>query len=267
LCRFFFQEGKAVDSILRVQNLSAFFGREKILENVNFEIRRGEFSCLTGANGSGKSTLLSIVAGVNRKASYTKKSVPFENLYPKERAKKIAWLSQTEFSAWDFLAKDVILTGRFPYTNFWGNYSAEDYRIAEKTAAEMKISDIAEKNVSCLSGGEFQKIRICRTLVQGTPFVLLDEPVANLDFSYQEELLSFLKKFAREKNCGILASIHDVNTAARFADKMILLPKLAPCISGIPREIMTEENLFAAYGTRVQICIHPVYNSPMAVFV
>ena len=253
---------------LKVCNLNAGWNKKKILFNINLSIRKGEFICLSGPNGSGKSTLLSIMTGVQTKPVFgnIKESVPISCLNIKQRAKIVSYMQQKEFPVWDYSVKDIVLTGRFPHTNFTGFYSKADFYAADKAIEELNIKNLANKSIQELSGGEFQKVRIARTVVQETNFMLLDEPVAGLDFSYQEELLSLLKSIAEEKNKGILISIHDINTAARFAQKIALLPKFKPCIYGTPEQIMTKENLSATYNANVEICTHPVYKTPMAVF-
>lgn len=255
------------DSI-KICNLNAGWNKKPVLKNINFSISKGEFICLSGPNGSGKSTLLSIIAGIQKEAVFGKPedSVPILKVKQKERARIISYMQQNESSTWNYKAKDIILTGRFPHTNFTGFYSDKDFMVTDKIIRKMGIEESAEKNVFELSGGEFQKIRIARCLVQETDFILLDEPTAGLDFTYQEELLSLLKSMAKENNTGILISIHDINTAARFAEKLILLPKLKPCISGPVEQIMTESNLAVTYGAEIKICTHPIYKCPMAVF-
>ena len=123
------------------------------------------------------------------------------------------------------------------------------------------------RSVYSLSGGEFQKVRIARTLSQETDFLLLDEPCANLDFTVQKELLTLFQSLAHEKNKGILISIHDINAASRFADRIELLPPLknnpeGGLISGKANEIFTQENIEKTYGKGLNIFRHPVYDCP-----
>lgn len=253
---------------LKVCNLNAGWNKKQILFNINLSIKKGEFICLSGANGSGKSTLLSIMSGVQTELVFgnIKESVPISCLSIKQRAKTVSYMQQKEFPAWDYSVKDIVLTGRFPHTNFTGFYSKADFYAADKAIEQLNIENLASKSILKLSGGEFQKARIARAVAQETEFMLLDEPVAGLDFSYQEELLFLLKSIAKEKNTGILISIHDINTAARFAQKIALLPKFKPCIYGTPEQIMTKEYLCAAYNANIEICTHPLYKTPLAVF-
>lgn len=255
-----------MDDSLQVEHLSASWKKTPVLRNASLSVSKGEFVCLCGPNGSGKSTLLSVIAGIHAEIAAEKESVSFAYLSPKERARIISYMQQTEFSAWNHTVRELVLTGRFAHTHFSGFYTKNDYMVTDETIKRVQIENLAEKRVHEISGGEFQKARIARCLAQETPFMLLDEPAANLDFSCQEQILSLLKSAAKERNAGILISIHDINTAARFADKIVLLPKLEPCISGTPQEIMTDKTLSAVYKAHIQICTHPVHGSPMAVF-
>lgn len=243
---------------MQVKNLSA--GVEKtvgvnskiILKNVSFKIERGELVALCGKNGAGKSTLLSVMAGVYGAEMKIDGEVLLDgkkiaDYKRKDLAKKLAYMEQTEYSTWDFLVKDFVLQGRFAYSKN-GYYSDSDYEIVRKVIEEVGISDLAERTVHTLSGGEFQKVRIARSLAQEPEFMLLDEPAANLDFVYEPKLMRMLKDFCVSKNIGIVLSMHDVNLAGRYADKMILMPPAAPVIFGKSSDVLNEENLKNTFG-------------------
>ena len=170
---------------LKVCNLNAGWNKNQILFNINISIKKGEFICLSGPNGSGKSTLLSIMAGVQTEPVFgnIKESVPISCLNIKQRAKTVSYMQQKEFPTWDYSVKDIVLTGRFPHTNFTGFYSKADFYAAEKAIEQLNLENLANKSILELSGGEFQKARIARAVAQETEFMLLDEPVAGLDFT------------------------------------------------------------------------------------
>lgn len=243
---------------MQVKNLSAGVGKtagvnsKNILKNVSFEIERGELVALCGKNGAGKSTLLSVMAGVSGAEMKIGGEVLLDgkkiaDYKRKDLAKKLAYMEQAEYSTWDFLVKDFVLQGRFAYSKN-GYYSDNDYEIVRKVMEEVGISDLAERTVHTLSGGEFQKVRIARSLAQEPEFMLLDEPAANLDFVYEPKLMRMLKDFCVSKNIGIVLSMHDVNLAGRYADKMILMPPAAPVIFGKSSDVLNEENLKNTFG-------------------
>lgn len=239
--------------ILSASNINFSYKKQKVLESVTISVPENTLICLTGPNGAGKSTLLKYLFdhGTIDGKSFSS---------PKERAKKISFLEQTESSLWDYSVRDFILMGRYCHTRNSGFYSKKDYMVTDSIIEQVQISNLADKSINSISGGEFQKVRIARCLAQEADFLLLDEPVANLDFSYQEEILTILKDLCKTKNYGILVSIHDVNLASRFADKLALLPKLSPLIMGTVEETLTPENLKKTYNCNFKTFIHPVYN-------
>ena len=236
-------------NILTVDSLTKAYGERKVFDNASFFLQEGEKAGIIGINGTGKSTLLNYIHA---------KSMP-EIKDPKNRATKIAYLCQNEDSAWNYRVRDFVLLGRYCHTNYSGFYGKKDYMVTDEIMEQVQIGNLKNCFIRELSGGEFQKVRIARCLAQKTDFLLLDEPVANLDFGYQKELLDLMKRLSQEQNMGICATIHDINTAAFYADTLVLLPKLSPSIMGTVDEVLTPENLQKAYGVNVQLYEHPVY--------
>lgn len=268
--------------ILQCKDLYASYKNRKdfspVLSSVSVKIEQGKLVCLTGANGSGKSSLLNILSGLAGKKTDSlqitsaeqlpqiveefgnQEIIEIQKMNRLETAKKIGFMSQSEYSAWNTSVLDTILTGRFAHSGT--AYTRKDYELAEEASSLLNISNLLSRSTFSLSGGEYQKVRIARTIAQNPAFILLDEPCAGLDFSYEPELLKKLKKLAETKNTGIMLSIHDLNTAARFADEIILLSKNAPSIQGSVESVFTEKNLSEAYKSDFKIFKHPVLNCP-----
>ena len=260
-------------SDLKIENLSASYGDKIVLSDVSFSLQQGDFVCLCGPNGAGKSTLLGVMAGVAdaglKVSGGGEQLSDFFRLPRREAARLVAYLQQNEYSEWNFLVHDYVLQGRYAYTKrgiFWAgpaNYAAADYEVVEEVLEELGLSDFSERHIHELSGGEFQKIRLARALAQTPVFLLLDEPAANLDYVYEPHLMQLLRDTAHKKNLGILAAVHDINLAARFADKILLLPPAAPTadeasensgtrkksvLFGTPSDIMNTDNLKYTFG-------------------
>src|SRR5574344_743805 len=294
-----------MDNVLEVKNLSASWDGQPLLRNISLVLHSGELVCLTGPNGSGKSTLLTLLAGIKETGLQieTAEELPSFNgkfligglkqkhCTRKEIARHISYLTQNETSSWNYKVRDIVLTGRYSHTGVSGSYSAHDYEVVDSILEELHISSFADKSIFSLSGGEFQKVRIARSLAQEPDMLLLDEPVANLDFGYQAELLSFIRDLAHGKKStttsgvnipGVLVSIHDLNTAARFADTLVLLPKIdsqkidesrddndstkasatnqnQKMVTGKPEAILTPEVLQSIYGAKFGTFMHPEY--------
>ena len=262
---------------LRVSHLSASYNKTLVLRDINLSLAQGEFVCLLGPNGAGKTTLLSVMAGlpdaklkVDGEVGWFRYDAlhhsttahRFTKPPRRELAKFLAYMQQNEYSEWDFIVRDYVLQGRYAYTRY-GNYSASDYAVVDGVLADLKLTDFADRTIHSLSGGEFQKIRLARALAQTPSFLLLDEPAANLDYVFEPQLMSLLRETAHSKKLGVLAAVHDINLAARFADRIILLPPArfsensgAPgnypsknsVLSGSPSDIMNTDNLKYTFG-------------------
>lgn len=280
--------------ILETKGLCAAWNKKSVLENISLSIRPGDFTALVGPNGSGKSTLLSLMAGIARPGlriygTGTDNNGPdflppsmdgyrLDKIPRKKLAQRIAYLPQTENPAWNATVKDCVLTGRFAYTASNGIYSKRDFMVADYVMEQVQISHLAQKGILELSGGEYQKVRIARALAQEPDFLLLDEPVAALDFGYQMDLMALLRNLSSgsvplsapkadtvtddhsaAKMPGILLSIHDLNLAAAFVKSMVLLPSGK---QGTPAEIMRPDLLEKAYGTHFDLYTHTWYGCP-----
>lgn len=240
---------------LALKNFSFEYSKNrKVLSDISLSLEPGDFVCLCGPNGSGKSTLLYALSD----------SAEIKNV--KERAKKISFLTQNENALWNYTVFDTVLSGRFCYTGKLGNYSKEDFKIAEEVIKDFGLEALSEKSVHEISGGEFQKVRIARSFAQRTDFLLLDEPLSSLDFVASESLMKLLKEKCSEQKKAVLVSIHDINMAARFAEKIVLLGKCQDdsqlCFQGSVQDVLTSENLSAVYKTEVKTYMHPELKIP-----
>lgn len=238
-----------------------------ILNGIDFSIQTGDFVCISGANGSGKSTLLKIVSGIDNGIKITAEILPnlnngknqffIKDMKTLDIAKHIAFLPQNENYAWDTTVFDMILTGRFSNSNAF--YADDDYKTVENVADFLKIKDLFNRNVYSLSGGEFQKCRIARTLAQKAFFYIFDEPTANIDIVYEIEILQKLKELSKNKNVGVLVSIHNINMALHFAEKIALLAE-KNIIFGDAEKVITQKNIDITYGKGLTIYEHPLWH-------
>lgn len=210
--------------MLEIKDLSFRYHRSGpwVLHGVNLELKPGEIGILLGKNGSGKTTLFKNILGINTPDSGT---IHFEGenllkMSRRERARRIAYVPQDiQFGALSVF--DSILMGRISY--FGLKASHEDYIAVEKIIADMQLEDFADRNVEELSGGERQKIAIARAMAQEPKLMVFDEPTGNLDIANEHLIIQEAKKLAREKNIGILSSLHDLNQAMHFGDKFFFL--------------------------------------------
>lgn len=210
--------------MLEIKDLSFRYHRSGpwVLHGVNLELKPGEIGILLGKNGSGKTTLFKNILGINTPDGGT---IHFEGedllkMSRRERARRIAYVPQDiQFGALSVF--DSILMGRISY--FGLKASHEDYIAVEKIIADMQLEDFADRNAEELSGGERQKIAIARAMAQEPKLMVFDEPTGNLDIANEHLIIQEAKKLAREKNIGILSSLHDLNQAMHFGDKFFFL--------------------------------------------
>ncbi len=261
--------------MLEIKNLNCFYKEagtvHKVFSGFSTCFEDNSFVCLTGPNGSGKSTLLSVIADVKKSNLETGKSlsVCFENKNlcecdRLEKSKYISLLTQNETCVWNYKAFDFALNGRFCHTDGSGIFSKKDKEITEEIFELLNITELKNKNINSMSFGEFQKVRIARTFIQQSKVMLLDEPAASLDFNAAFLLLKKIKEISKEKQITVAASIHDLNLASIFADKILMLSKNAEQkkYEGTTTQILIPEIIGKVYNTKCKTFMHPEYKVP-----
>ncbi len=262
------------EKVISTQGLSASYGLKLVLNNITFDACRGELVCLIGPNGSGKSTLLSVLAGIQKKNLRYTGTVLCEGKDLLARTRReiscyISYMSQNEQSVWNFTVEECILAGRFTHTPWPTRYNKEDKDIVNEAMHELSISHLAKRSIHTLSGGEMQRVRIARSIVQNTPIMLLDEPVANLDVGCQNTILQKLQNLAHSFDKCVILAIHDLNIASCFADRIVLVHSLKNTAasntqikSGTPTQMIKASLLSQAYNADIKVFMHPVLSLP-----
>lgn len=214
--------------MIDIQNLSYKIQDKYLLKGISCKISTNELVVIMGANGAGKTTLLKMMSGLlrasNGKLLIDQKQI--ETYSSLELSHKRAVLSQHYEIAFPLTANEIVLMGRYPY--FQTKPSTKDLAIVEEVLAQMDISKLADRNYQTLSGGEAQKVQMCRVLAQmqgvdtHNKFLLLDEPVSHLDIKFQYQLLGIAQSIKNEKT-AVVAVLHDINLALKFADRIIFM--------------------------------------------
>lgn len=239
--------------MLEVRDLSFRYSRNGplVLSGVNMELHQGEIGILLGKNGSGKTTLFKNLLGIHKPTGGAIRFFGEDMLKMprREMARCIAYVPQDiQFGALSVF--DSILMGRVSYFGLKANH--EDYIAVEKIIADMHLENFADRNVEELSGGERQKIAIARAMAQEPKLMVFDEPTGNLDIANEQLIIEEAKKLAKEKNIGILSSLHDLNRAMYFGDKFFFLRDGIIKYAG-DRECFNEEVIKTIFDIDVRI--------------
>jgi len=250
--------------MIEVDSVFFRYHQDWVLQDVSFQVRKGEFIGVIGPNGSGKTTLLKILY---RLLSPQQGEVLFDHLSLKkmsrrEIAKKIAVVAQETYPAFPFRAIEMVLMGRSPYLGHLMFESPKDLEIAKKAMEWTEILPISQRSIDELSGGERKRVFIARALAQEPEMILLDEPTSNLDIHHQVEFLDLVLSLNREKGLTILMASHDLNLASEYCDRLIFLQNGKIYKMGSPEEVMTRENIEKVYGCEVWVDRNPVSGMP-----
>jgi len=256
--------------MLSIQNLSVSYGPRRVLSDVSLEVNPGEVLALIGPNGAGKSTLVRAISGVipvekGKITNNGKEHLPMDinTLPPIKRARALAVVPQAASMPPAFTVWETVLMGRTPYLNFLGQVSTKDEEIARQALQKVDALSLAERRVGELSGGEQQRVLLARALAQSTPILLLDEPTSNLDLHYQVSFMETVSILAHQDNLAVLVAMHDLNLAARYADRVALLVEGEIKATGTPEQVLTAELISTAYHLTVQVIQHPYADVPL----
>ena len=244
--------------MLSVRNLSAGYGERRVLEGVELEVRPGELWAVLGPNGAGKSTLVRASLGLlpAREGSVSVFGVDVRAVPRRELARKVAWVPQSPEGLPDFTALELVLMGRSPHLSRWALASRADVARATAALEELGIGALAGRPLGALSGGERRLVMLARALTQAPELLLLDEPTAFLDIRHQIQTLALVRRRV-EAGMGAVAVLHDVNLAAAFAGKVLLLSGGRVLASGETREVLSPERLQALYGVPIASATAP----------
>lgn len=248
--------------MFEARNVNFSVGRKAILADASLTIFPGEVVALVGANGAGKSTLLKAMCGDVKISGGTisldSRSISDWSYH--DLARRRAVLSQAVNFTFPFTAREVALLGRNPHVT--GSESVRDNEIVDEALAAVEADHYADQLFPTLSGGEEQRVQLARVLAQiwdepvgGNRYLLLDEPTSSLDLAHQHLTLRMARKFAHE-NTGVLVVLHDLNLAARYADRICLMKSGSVCDTGTPAEILTAANVRKAFDFDVAILEH-----------
>ena len=251
--------------LLSTRDLHFSYKNNILLKGMNLDVNEGEIVGLIGSNGIGKTTLLKIIMGLNKPSRGIVEIQGKDSfkLPPNERSKMISIVPQNPKIPYGFTALQTVLMGRNPHLNLFQHESARDIKICLKALTKARAIEFADHYVSSLSGGEAQREYIARALSQQTPLMMLDEPLANLDIVYQTKIMDLICSTQYKNGGSVLFVTHDLNIAAQYCTRIILLHDGRVLNTGPPSKVLTIENIMTAYGIEMCLTTHPVNGTPV----
>ena len=250
-----------ITAMLAVENLSCGYGKTEGIHDLSFRVKAGERLCILGPNGCGKTTLLRALAGVIPwQGSVEADGILLHGLPPKQRAKKIALMSQFSRAAFDYTVYEAVMLGRYAHRSgsLFLSETAADRGAVEDALRRTGVWELREKLVTKLSGGQMQRVFLARTFAQEPRVILLDEPANHLDLRYQAELLESLRDWTADGKRCVAGVFHDIGLALAFADTALLLEEGRKLACG-PVEELDEKLFNRLYGMDVRRYMRQMY--------
>lgn len=249
---------------LEMRGVTLAYGRHPVLRDLTFKASPGEMVGLIGPNGSGKSTVIKalshvITAAAGRVLVNRRDITAIPRL---ELACLVGVVPQLPLLPSTFTAFEIVLMGRNPHLGLFQSEGPRDWALARDAMEKTGTLTLAGRRVNELSGGEIQSLLIARVLVQETSAILLDEPTANLDIGRQVEVLDLIKGLSRSNSITVLAALHDLNLAAQYCERLLLISEGRVFAEGTPAQVITEANIKRVYGAENCVFTHPANGLP-----
>lgn len=250
---------------LEASQLTCAYDAEPVLTEVCLSMVAGEVLAIIGPNGAGKTTLLRALARLLRpqKGAVLLSGQDLWRLSPRAAARRLALAPQTNGAAWPLTVEQMVSLGRAPHQGWFMPLSVADRAVVQRALEQTGLGGLSHRPVTKLSGGEQTRAILARALAQEPEVLLLDEPTAHLDLKYQVGILELARELAHQRGLAVVVTLHDLNQASQYADRIALLARGRLLATGRPSEVLTPELLEHAYEVPVIVSTHPVHGTPL----
>lgn len=247
-------------TLLRADGVSCRRDGRDILCGVLFQVRAGELVGLVGPNGAGKSTLLKGISGLwsGVEGEISLLGRPLKRYSVREVARVIAYVPQITALDFPFTVRQIVMMGRNPHLSRFELETSRDRRAADEAMCRTQTQELADRLIGTLSGGERQRVLIARALAQEPRLLLLDEPTANLDIQHQISILGLVQTLVHKDGLGTVIAVHDLELAARFCDRLVLLHRGVVLADGTPHHVLSPGHLQTAYDVETLPYADPI---------
>lgn len=236
-----------------------------VIEQLTVDITPDAFTVILGPNACGKSTLLRALSRVLAPAGgqVLLDGRDVFSYSPKALARRVGFLAQSSLAPDGITVRELVARGRYPHQGLLRPWSVEDEKQVRTAMERTHVAALAKRPVTTLSGGQRQRVWIAMALAQQTDVLLLDEPTTYLDLAHQVDVLDLCRELNQELGTTIVAVLHDLNQACRYADELIVMRDGAILASGAPAEVVTPELVEQAYGLPVSVFTDPITGTPL----
>ncbi|MGP8299732.1 ABC transporter ATP-binding protein [Streptomyces inhibens] len=254
-------------SRLTARGLTLAYEDRTVVDGLDLDVPHGAVTVVVGPNACGKSTLLRALGRLlgPRRGAVLLDGTDLARIPTKKIAQSLGLLPQTPVAPEAITVADLVARGRQPHQRWWQQWSQEDERAVTEAMARTDVAQLADRAVDELSGGQRQRVWIAMALAQETDLLLLDEPTTYLDIAHQVEVLDLIRQLNHDRGRTVVAVLHDLNQAARYADHLVAMKAGRIVAQGHPGEVVTAELVHEVFGLESVVVPDPVTGSPLVV--
>lgn len=253
--------------MISIENICFSYKNHKIIDGINMELESNDILGVVGPNGSGKTTLIRLISGVYSPDSgrILIEGHDIRSLKSKRLAQMVSVVPQNPNLPSGITVSDLVSMGRNPHLKLFEWSNPSDNTIINSAMKMTNVHNLAYRVLDTLSDGERQRTMVSMALAQESPVILLDEPASNLDIANQKVILNTISNSVHTKNLAALLTMHDLSLAAQYCNRIIMLAEGNIVAEGSPEKVITEQNIFLTYKTKVNVIPHPVTRKPVVI--